>query len=56
MKGRLLESLGVVMVLATIVVVLQLTAVPIRGQGWRHERVGPSEPGGHLARRVRDTL
>ena len=32
MKGRLLESLGVVMVLATIVVVLQLTAVPIRGQ------------------------
>ena len=41
MKGRLLESLGVVMVLATIVVVLQLTAVPIRGQAggtnaWGH--------------------
>ncbi len=41
MKGRLLESLGVVMVLATILVVLQLTAVPIGGQAegtnaWGH--------------------
>ena len=31
MNGRLLESLGVVMVLATILVVLQLTAVPMGG-------------------------
>jgi len=41
MRGRLRESLGVVMVLATIVVVLQLTAVPIGGQAratnaWDH--------------------
>ena len=41
MKGRLFESLGVVMVLATIVVVLELTAVPMRGQAegtnvWEH--------------------
>ena len=41
MKSRLLESLGVVMVLATILVVLQLTAVPMRGQpeattAWEH--------------------
>ena len=41
MNGRLLESLGVVMVLATIVVVLQLTAVPMGGQAeganaWGH--------------------
>ena len=41
MKGRLLESLGVVMVIATIVVVLQLTAVPMGGQAagtnaWGH--------------------
>ena len=41
MKGRLLESLGVVMVLATILVVLQLTAVPMGGQAegtnaWEH--------------------
>ena len=32
MKERLLESLGVVMVLATILVVLQLTVVPMSGQ------------------------
>ena len=32
MQGRLLESLGKVMVLATIAVVLQLTAVPMGGQ------------------------
>ncbi len=41
MKERVLESLGVVMVLATIVVVLQFTAVPMRGQtagtnAWGH--------------------
>ncbi len=41
MKGRLLESLGVVIVLATILVVLQLTAVPMGGQAaatnvWDH--------------------
>ena len=41
MKGRLLESLGVVIVLATILVVLQLTAVPMGGQAegtnaWGH--------------------
>ena len=41
MKGRLLESLGVVMVLAAILVVLQLTAVPLGGQAeatnaWEH--------------------
>ena len=41
MKRRLLESLGVVMVLATILVVLQLTAVPMSGQAegtnaWGH--------------------
>ena len=41
MKRRLLESLGVVIVLATILVVLQLTAVPMGGQAaatnvWDH--------------------
>ena len=41
MKGRLLEALGVVIVLATILVVLQLTAVPMGGQAaatnvWDH--------------------
>ena len=41
MKGRLLESLGVVMVLAAILVVLQFTAVPLGGQAeatnaWEH--------------------
>ena len=41
MKGRLLESLGVVMVLAIILVVLQFTAVPMGGQtdgtnAWDH--------------------
>ena len=41
MKGRLFESLGVVIVLATIFVVLQLTAVPMSGQAdattlWGH--------------------
>ncbi len=41
MRGRLFESLGVVTVLATIVMVLQLTAVPIGGQAedtdaWGH--------------------
>ncbi len=41
MKGRLLESVGVVIVLATILVVLQLTAVPMDGQAaftnvWDH--------------------
>ena len=41
MKERLLDSLGVVMVLATILVVLQLTAVPVGGQAegtnaWGH--------------------
>ena len=41
MKGRLLESLGVVIVLATILVVLQLTAVTMGGQAaatnvWDH--------------------
>ena len=41
MKRRLLESLGVVMVLVTILVVLQLTAVPMSGQAegtnaWGH--------------------
>ena len=41
MKGRLLESLGVVIVLAT---------------DRSHERVGPSELGGYLARRLRHTL
>ena len=41
MKGRLLESLGVVTVLAAIAVVLQLTAVSMGGQtapttAWEH--------------------
>ena len=41
MKGRLVESLGVVMVLATIVALLQFTAVPVGGQAgdttaWGH--------------------
>ena len=41
MNGRVRESLGVVMVLATIVVVLQLTVVPVGGQSeattaWEH--------------------
>lgn len=41
MKGRLLESLGVVMVLAIILAVLQLTTVPMGGQAegtnaWGH--------------------
>ena len=41
MKGRLLESLGVVIVIATIMVVLQLTAVPMSSQAeimttWGH--------------------
>ena len=41
MKGRLLESLGVVMMLAVILVLLEFTAVPMRGQAdgtnaWGH--------------------
>ena len=45
MKGRLLESLGVVMVLAAILVVLQLTAVPMSSQTeimttWGHPNLG----------------
>ena len=45
MKGRLLESLGVVIVLATIMVVLQLTAVPMSSQTeimttWGHPNLG----------------
>ena len=32
MRRRLLESLGVVTVLATVLVLLQLTAVPVTGQ------------------------
>jgi hypothetical protein len=41
MKRRLIESLGVATVIATIMVLLQLTAVPVQGQGpgvtaWGH--------------------
>ena len=45
MKGRLPESLGVVMMFATILVVLQFTAVPMGGQAegtnaWGHLNLG----------------
>ena len=52
MRRRLLEALGVVTVLATVMVLLQLTTVSVRGPGSKCDRVGTSEPGGHLARCV----